>query len=228
MNVTLEPNPAVKIHQLVLWTSNFQRLPREKLLALALDPNRSVRNINVRLDAICTLRHLLNSNYEKTKNKNLLTNDEVERLYNLLCNEQEFPILINISDISVEKVTHIKGQEDLAHKKVVKKDIEENCALLRAEAALLIIDFGINTSKFVEIKDDFKKTLKEILGNMLSEPDQVFVKERATSKVISTDYPKRFIEALYLIDKESAKPFITSFNIDESAFKPERRFNDAC
>lgn len=223
MHVTLEANDSQKIRQLRTWAINFrQHLDRKVLFRLATDPKQHVKNINVRHDASAVIRKRL----EEDSNTNFLTNEEVEQLYKLIKDEEDFPILVSAEEFTVQDITHIKGKEDLATKKKVKKDIEENVAVLKAEAALLIVDFGLNTNRFKELRMPLIKTITGILGNMLCEPDHLFIREIINGdgiKVITTNYFERFVEALYFIDEDTAKPFMDIFEIKPERFSFERR-----
>lgn len=227
MQVTLEPNTSQKIHQLGTWTINFRKnLDRKVLFRLATDPTVHVKNINVKLDAIIVIRNILEKQAQETHNGDLLTDEEIEKLFNLIKDDEDFPILLDTQEISVEQVTHIKNHEDLATKKKVKIDIEENDAVLKAEAALLIVDFGTNTKKFQQIRLQLIKTISAILGNMLCEKDHIFVREIKKGdkiEVITTNFFKQFVQALYFIDEEAAKPFMDIFSIKPEDFSFERR-----
>ena len=217
MLIRLETNPKDKSHQLRRWTQAFQHLSNERLLSLATNKEQNVKNINVRLDALLVFIQRLQDSSKKTNRRYILTDVEVEQLYNLIKNEDDFPVLVNPNEIVVEEVTHEKDHEDIVYKKQVKKDIEENVALLKAYAALVIVDYGLHTKKFLELRQPLIKSITGILGNMLGEPDHVFVKEgRDKESVKPTNFFSNFIEALYFIDNQSAKPFMQLFNISES------------
>lgn len=227
MLIKLEPDTAKKIYQIRVWAANFQKLPQEKLFKLACDPKQKTKNINTRLDAIFTLRHKFELIAKSNDDSSVLTDQDVEQLYKLMIDDENFPVLVNVNDFAVEEVTCKKGYEDIAHKKAVKRDLEENVALLRAEAAKLILDFGNSTKRFNEIRGDFIKSIKEILSNMLCEQDQIFASERKmpdnSEKMTVSNYFKSFVEVLYFIDKESARPFMSIFDIKETDFSYERR-----
>lgn len=207
MLVTLEPDSTVKLHQLQSWSTTFTKLDRQKLLDIATNPSKNVENINERITAVGALRQIL----EKDGQQASLTDDEVKKLFTLIRDEEDFPILVDPEEIVVEKVTHEQGHEDQASKKRIKKDIEENVAQLKADAALLIAEFGQNTNKFRELHEQIITVITSILGQMLGEPDHLFVQERNAGdklEIKATDYYTGFVEALYCIKPESAKVFM--------------------
>lgn len=224
MRVNLEPDPQLKLHQLASWANNFQHLDRRTLINLGTNPKQKVKNINVRHDALIVFGKRLEDMKAASAWPVSLTDEEVEKLYNLIIDEEDFPILVDTNEIVVEEITHLKEQEDELHKKGVKRDIEENIAVLKAEALFLIVDFGAKTKRFSELRSNLIIAITGILENMLCEPDQLFVKEKSeTGKVIISFSFINYVEALYFIDKESAKPFMEIFNIPESNFSFERR-----
>ena len=229
--INLEPNPRKKLDQLRSWTTAFAHLDRQKLLDLATNPNRNVKNINVRLDALYTLRQKLKTLSTLQPNTSTLTDNELEQLFNLIKDEDDFPTLVDSEELIVEDITHEKGHEDTKHKKETKNDIEQNVALLKSEAALLIVDFGLKTHKFTELRQPLISLITSRLGNLVGDPDHLFIREQkiseCTVEVKTTNYFKSFVEALYFIDKEVAKPFMDIFNVSLNDFSYERRTKKA-
>lgn len=228
MRVRLEYDSHIKLKQLQTWALSFKELDRGTLFKLATDPSQEVKNINERATAIIVLRTLLEKASKQFDTSNLLTDDEVEQLYCLLINEDDFPILVDTESFVVQDVTYVEKGKAVPEKTIVR-DIEENCALLRAEAALLIVDFGQRTKRFLELKPKIIEGVKEIVLNMLCEKDQIFFKETivdgSTTDVNQSLYFRVFVEALYFVDKDSARLFMASFDVNESGFSYKRKVN---
>ncbi len=212
----LEPNHPANVQKLRLYHSSLGPRNREELVNIAIKKDTD-EEINERICALLELRDRLEklpaSSHEKS-----LTDEEVQKLYTLITDEAEFPIVVYTEEFTVEEVTHEKGHEDAEYKSKIKKDIEENDALLRAEAALLIVDFGQGTKKYNELKHRLVTAITGILGNMLGEPDHLFLKEQVPST-----YLKQFVEALYFIDINVAEPFMKIFNMNTNEFSLQRR-----
>lgn len=227
MQVKLEPNVKEKLHQLERWGQVIGKLDSELLLDLATNPKRNVKNINVRLAALLGFEQRLYELARKRLTKDLLTDDEVEKLYKLIINEEDFPIMVFPEEFKVEEVTHEKEKEDLQVKKKIIQDIEENVAILKAYALLLIIDYGANTKKFQEIHQSLVKTITGILGNMLGEPNHIFLKEEISSDnnvgIKASRFFVNFVEALYFIDEEAARPFMDIFKVTTNSFSASGR-----
>lgn len=204
MLVTIETNPSLKLHQLAAWAKYFHHMDRIQLLDLATNPQRKVKNINVRLSSMLFLRE---SGY--------VTNVEVEKLFKVVKDEKDFPMWIDANSIIVKEVTGEKDHEDLSYKQKLKRNIEENVAMLRSEAALMIAEFGQRTLMYKRIKPQFVRVLREILDKIALDP--VFVNQN-THK--TSPYFNSFLKALYLADKKSAMPYITEYGIDLSDLFP--------
>ena len=218
----LEPDPRTKLKQLGLYVEAHKSKSREELINIAI--NWVDKNINERIVALLTFRKIL-ENTPKNLQKRALTNHEMQKLYHLIKDDAEFPIIVYPDQFTVEEITHEKNHEDSNYKKTITINIEENDAVLRAEAALLIVDFGQETKKYDELKHKLVSAITAILGNMLGEPNNLFVKEVKEN----SDWGKpsscfiRFVEALYFIDEEAARPFMSHFNVQETDFSHERR-----
>jgi hypothetical protein len=204
MLVTIEANTSSKLRQLAAWAKYFHYMDRTQLIDLATNPQRKVKNINVRLSSILFLRE---SGYA--------TNAEVEKLFNLVKDEKDFPIWVDAKSIIVKEVTGEKDHEDLPYKQKLKRNIEENVAMLRSEAALMIAEFGQRTMAYKKIKPEFITTLKEILDRIATDP--IFVDQR-THKTSS--YFNGFLKALYLADRRAAVPYMTNYGINLSDLFP--------
>ena len=232
MEVVL-PNAADRVHQLGAWGKSFHRLNRATLLNLAANPEQHTHNINVKHAAIIQLQNRLETvrkALEKKKThrdpRTLLKDNEVIQLFNLVRSEQDFPILVDINYLQVDNVVH-GSKEELEkarlHKEQVVKDVEENCALLRSTAALLIIDFGSKTNAFQEIRQDLIEELKFILIDMLKENHETFITITDHHTIKNSTYFKSFVEALYFLDRESARPYMDIFKIGTHDFSFQRR-----
>ena len=204
MIVNLETDPRAKLHQLQSWSTTFRHLDRPTLIDLATNPNRRVKNINVRLDAMLFLRE-----------SGCVSSREIESFFRLVKDEKDFPIWVDAGSIVVQEVTHEKDHEDLPYKQKLKINIEENVAMLRSWAALMIAEFGQKTQIYKRIKQEFITELKEILNKIATDP--VFVNQN-THKTSS--YFNGFLKALYLADKQSAMSFITEYGVDFSDLFP--------
>lgn len=204
MIVNLEIDPRTKLHQLKSWSTTLRHLDRHTLIDLATNSNRRVKNINVRLDAMLFLRE-----------SSCVSSREIEPLFRLVKDEKDFPIWVDADSIVVKEVTHEKDHEDLPYKQKLKRNIEENVAMLRSWAALMIAESGQRTRIYKSIKSEFIGTLKEILNKIATDP--IFVNQN-THKTSS--FFNDFLKALYLADKQSAMPFITKYGINLSDLFP--------
>ena len=217
MLTRLEPDPSANIVKFPLYYAKLFSKQREELINIAI--NKTDEEINERVVALNLLRGRLEKLPDNSPEKSL-TDNEVQSLYNLITDEAEFPIIVYSEEFTVEEITHEQGREDSTYKLKIKTDIEQNDALLRAEAAMLIVDFGTSTNKFRQIRSDFIEALKYILDNMLCEKDQIFLNEK---ELEPSSYFIHFVEALYFTDKESARQFMLQFNVKETSFSFERR-----
>ncbi len=222
----LELDPLANIRKLPFYCAKLGSKQREELIYLVINKNSTEENINERISALYALRDRLEKSPDNSPQKSL-TDKEVQKLYHLITDEAEFPIVIYPDEFTVEEITHEKNHEDSTYKLKITKDIEQNDALLRAEAALLIVDFGQNTKKYNELKHRLATAITAILGNMLGEPHDLFLKELERegnqTEQIPSMYFTNFVEALYFIDKKAAEHFIKIFNININDFNLERR-----
>ena len=226
LRVRLEPDYSAKLKQLKFYSENHKSKKRDELIYIAINNNPTEENINERISALLELRNRLTNLPDGSSHKSL-TDKEVQKLYHLITDEAEFPIVVYPDEFTVEEITHEKDHEDSKYKSKIKKDIEENDALLRAEAALLIVDFGQSTKKYQALKHRLATSITGILGNMVGEPDHLFLKETKKDgtnvEPVPSSYFKTFVEALYFIDKNAAEHFITMFNINTNEFSLQRR-----
>lgn len=219
----LEPDHTTNLKKLPLYRANLSSKKREELINIAI--YKAEEEINERVTALYTLRDILQKPPDGPPEKSL-TDEEVQKLYELIIDEAEFPIVVYPDEFTVEEITHEQNHEDAKYKSEVKNGIEENDALLRAEAALLIVDFGQGTKKYKALKHRLVIAITAILGNMLAESDHLFLKEiKKADRVESnpSSYFKSFVEALYFIDEKAAEHFIKIFNININEFSIERR-----
>ena len=220
----LEPDPLASVTRLSLYSAELSSKQREELINIAI--NKAEEEVNERVAALYMLKERLeklsNSSTEKS-----LTDKEVQELYELITDEAEFPIVVYPEQFTVEEITHEKDHEDSTYKSKIQKAVEQNDALLRAIAALLIVDFGQNTKKYKALKPYLTTAITAILGNMLGEPNSLFLKEfkNGTNEVesVPSRYFKAFVEALYFIDQKAAAPFIKIFSININDFDLQRR-----
>lgn len=217
LRVRLEPDYSAKLKQLKFYSENHKSKKRDELIYIAINNNPTEENINERISALLELRNRLTNLPDGSSHKSL-TDKEVQKLYHLITDEAEFPIVVYPDEFTVEEITHEKDHEDTTYKLKITKDIEQNDALLRAEAALLIVDFGQNTKRYNQLKHRLVIAITGILGNMLGEPHHLFLTEKSLSK-----YFTQFVEALYFIDEKSAERFIKIFNININDFNLDRR-----
>lgn len=228
LKVRLEPNPLAKLQQLQLYKKKFDSIERERLVDIALNNRPVEENINERISALYVLRDILEKTPASSPDKSL-TNIEIQKLYHLIIDEKEFPIVIYPEEFTVEQITHEKNHEDAKYKLEIIKDIEQNDALLRAEAALLIADFGQTTEKYKQLKPRLITAITAILGNMVGEPHHLFLKEVEKDgkqvESVSSRYFNGFVEALYFIDEKAAEHFMKLFNITTKDFNSQRVTN---
>ncbi len=226
LKVRLEPDSLAKLQQLQLYKKKLDFVEREKLIDIAINNRPIEENINERISALYVLRDILEKTPNNSPHKSL-TNIEVQKLYHLIIDEKEFPIIIYPEEFTVEQITHEKNHEDKEYKLKIIKDIEQNDALLRAEATLLIVDFGQNTQKYKQLQPRLTTAITAILGNMVGEPHHLFVKEVEKSdkqiEAVPSGYFKGFVEALYFIDKKAAEHFMKIFNITTNDFSLQRK-----
>lgn len=227
MLTRIETNPQANLDHLQTFVSQLRHAGKKRLIERATNLEDKDEYINERVVALAALRKELENIPNWQKRGDLLSNKEVEKLFRIIKDEEDFPVLVDPNEIKVEEVTHEKDHEDLPYKKKLKKSIEENDAMLRGHAALLIVDFGLKTKRFLQLKHLFIKEITGILGNMLGESDHLFIKEtRLGNDKVNIDaslFFKMLVEALYFIDEESAKPFMDFFNIQLEDFSIERR-----
>ena len=220
----LESDPSANLRKLPLYCAKLFSKQREELISVV--TNKADEEINERVVALEDLRDRLEKLPANSPEKSL-TDNEVQKLYELITDEDEFPIVVYPEQFTVEEITHEKDHEDSTYKSKIKNDIEQNDAALRAKAALLIVDFGQNSNKYKELKNCLVTAITGILGNMLGEPDHLFLKEIKSdgkkAEPVPSQYFKTFVEALYFINKNAAEHFINIFNIDINSFSFERR-----
>ncbi len=220
----LETDPAAKLKSLPLYRAQLSSKERKELIKIAI--NKAEEQINERVTALDELRDRLEKLPDHSSQKSL-TDEEVQILYKLIKDEAEFPIVVYPEQFTVEQITHKTGHEDLEYKSKITKDIEENDAMLRARAALLIVDFGQGTKKYRELKHPLVIAITAILGNMLGEPDNLFLKETKINgnkaEPLPSSYFKQFVEALYFIDETVSERLIKIFRVNVNDFSFQRR-----
>ena len=148
VHVRIETDPRIKVQHLKEYLEAHRSRNRDELINIAI--NHTEENINERISALYALRDILGKTPERFQSK-VLTNIEIQKLYHLV-KDEEFPVVVYPDEFTVKEITHEIGHENHQYKETITKAIEENDAVLRAEAALLIIDFGQETKKYKEIK----------------------------------------------------------------------------
>src|SRR3989338_5543314 len=212
----LEPNHTINLQRLPFYSAKLSSKSREELINVVI--NKADKGINERISALFELRDRLEKLPDNSDNspKKLLTNREVQALYYLITDETEFPVMVYPDEFTVEEITHEKGHEDSTYKLKIIRAIEENDAVLRAQAALLIADFGQVSKKYKELKHRLVAAITAVLGNMVAEPDHLFLPETGTAAKAESApsiHFKNFVEALYFIDEKAGGHFIKIFNI---------------
>lgn len=219
----LEPNRTINLKRLPLYHAELSSKPREELISVAI--NKADKGINERISALLALRDRLEQLPDNSPQK-LLTNREVQTLYYLITDETEFPIMVYPDEFTVEEITHERDHEDNTYKLKIIRAIEENDAVLRAQAALLIADFGQVSKKYKELKHRLVAAIAAVLGNMVAEPEHLFLSETGTAaktEPAPSIHFKNFVEALYFIDEKAGGHFIKIFNININDFSLDRR-----
>ena len=187
------------------------------LLDLATNPRRSVDTFQERVIAMEALKGVLQRLSIQTNRDDILTDYEIEKLYDFI-KDENFPVLVSPDEFTVQSVTNEPDHEDPAYKNKVLHDIEQNVARLKGDAALLIVDYGLNTRKFKQLRQPLVRTITDILDDMLAEKDHLFV----TVTLKPTSYFTNFIEALYCIDERAAEVFMERFGVTTNDFNPHR------
>lgn len=254
MLTRIELDPRFKLSLSASSVRHYSNMPRKKLLDTAITNTSISQNINTRLIALFRLHERLSKTREEIEKnqrgkdpKSLLDDAEIRKLYNLVRDEYDFPIIVDREErLDIQEVAQYNGQpldinregsiqyngrtystDDKRLERHLVQDIEENDAVLRGVAAFLIVDFGSHTPTFQKIKYGLIKALTGILNNMIEEEGHIFIKDRSISKdrkgFALSSYFINFIEALYFIDKQAAKPFMESYNISENNFDVNRR-----
>lgn len=219
----LEPNYIINLKRLPFYRAELSSKLREELINVAI--NKADKGINERISALFELRGRLEKLPDNSPQK-LLTNREVQALHYLITDEAEFPIMVYPDEFTVEEITHEKEREDSTYKLKIIRAIKENDAVLRAQAALLIVDFGQVSKKYKELKHRLVAAITTILGNMVAEPDHLFLPETGTAakvEPIPSIHFKNFVEALYFIDEKAGGHFIKIFNLNIDDFSLDRR-----
>ena len=215
-SVKFQEDPQLNILDTIGFYTEYSTFSREKLFEIITNTSPDIEYINAKAVALGIINERLETESNNTENDpgTLLSDQEVEKLFNIVKDEADFPILLDRKELN-------NGSRQSDDTKTIR-DIEENAALFRGTAALLIVDYGYKTKKFEEIKKDLTDELKDILGNMLSEQNQLFLREDGNLVKISS-YFRSIAEALFFIDEEAARKLMSIFSVKETDFSFERR-----
>ncbi len=189
--VIKSPNERLKI------TAEFARsiktVDRKTLLEYATNPRADVPDINYRIISVLELqrREKLEGNLKEDLNSH-----EVSALLELVKNERDFPIYGTVH--SDPKINKFK---------------KENHAFLRAYAATLLEEYGLEHPELVRLLPKLKKALNSILDNLTH--DDGFVKQQAKSLESdpTTIYFKNFLKALSVLDPQHSKTLMEQLHI---------------
>ena len=185
--------PQTKVGRASWYASHFPRIKHSNLLKIATTPERIVMDDNERTVAIMAI-----------VKDGIKSKEELWPLLSLVKDENDYPIISGTKD-SKENNALLRGYAAIAIAKYINKFINYSDTLAKTSPG-----YFLERREALKIKDEFSNTLKQILNSVASDP--IFIPQ---DKNISTLYFTQFLEALYLIDKESANPIIDVFSSEE-------------
>lgn len=184
--------PQTRVERAAWYASHFPRIKHDHLLRIATTPERGVIDQNERIIAIMVI-----------VKDGIKSKEEICPLFNLVKDENDYPITSGTRDVKENNVL-LRGYAAIAIAKYINKFINYSDTLAKTSQG-----YFLERREALQFKDEFSNTLKQILNSIASDP--IFVPQNSN---ISTMF-EQFLKALYLVDKESAKPIIDAFSSEE-------------